>query len=195
MSDVRQLYTRVRDAHPGVKVILLGHSLGSLIALTYGLRDSSGLTGMITSGTAIRDALNVPDWLRSASGLFSKVLPALTLGNGVKTEHLSHDPKVIAAYDADPLVHHVGSVRLDAEVGLVRAELLRRAPEWKLPLLMLHGGDDLICLVSGAQSFYDKTPHALVEYRQYVGLYHEIHNEIGKELVFKDVETWLTGRV
>ncbi|HJW84171.1 MAG TPA: alpha/beta hydrolase, partial [Anaerolineae bacterium] len=117
--------------------------------------------------------------------------PKVALNNGVKTEHLSHDPAIVQAYDADPLVHHVGTIRLAAEVDIVRAELLNRAGEWKLPLLMLHGGDDRLCLLSGAQLLYARLDHSLVEFRQYVGMYHEVHNEVGKEAVFKDVEAWL----
>jgi alpha-beta hydrolase superfamily lysophospholipase len=30
-----------------------------------------------------------------------------------------------------------------------------------------------------------------VEYHEYPGLYHEIHNEPEKELVFRDIEAWL----
>ena len=191
VDDVRQVHNLVSRSEPGVKVILLGHSLGALIALSYALRYPDGLAGVISSGTGMRDALDVPGWLRSMTGTLAKIAPKVALNNGVKTEYLSHDPAIVQAYDADPLVHHVGTIRLAAEVDIVRAELLSRAGEWKLPLLMLHGGDDRLCLLSGAQLLYDRLDHSLVEFRQYVGMYHEVHNEVGKEAVFKDVEEWL----
>ena len=191
LEDVRQLYRLVRESDPGGKVILLGHSLGALVALPYALRYPDDPAGVISSGTAIRDALDVPAWLRSMTGALAKIAPRVALNNGVKAEYLSHDATIPRAYEADPLVHHVGTIRLAAEVDLVRAELLKRAGDWKLPLLMLHGGEDAICLLSGAQLFYDRVDRTRVELRQYAGMYHEVHNEIGKEAVFKDIEEWL----
>jgi alpha-beta hydrolase superfamily lysophospholipase len=60
---------------------------------------------------------------------------------------------------------------------------------------MLHGGADPICLSEGARQFVTQTPPGRVEYREYPGLYHEIHNEPEKEQVFQDVEAWLHGQL
>jgi alpha-beta hydrolase superfamily lysophospholipase len=194
VNDLRQLHNRARGADPDSKVFLLGHSLGSLVVLTYALRYPEGLAGVISSGTALRDTLAVPGWLRSAAGGLSKIAPTLAANNGVKTGYISHDSQVREAYDRDPLVHRVGTLRLSAEVDIARSNLMEHASQWKLPLLMLHGRDDPICLLSGAREFYDKTDHAWVEFRQYTGMYHEVHNEVGKEAVFKDIESWLQAR-
>jgi alpha-beta hydrolase superfamily lysophospholipase len=56
---------------------------------------------------------------------------------------------------------------------------------------MVRGGADPVCLPEGAEMFRDKIGAALVEYREYAGVYHEPHNDIGKETVFKDIEEWL----
>ena len=66
--------------------------------------------------------------------------------------------------------------------------------EWQVPLLMLHGGADLICLPAGAQAFARSVRPALVKYREYDGLFHEIHNEGERALVFGEIEAWLTAR-
>ena len=57
---------RLRTAHPGVKLVLFGHSLGSFIAQDYIERRADLLDGLILSGTSYRppppaaliDALN-----------------------------------------------------------------------------------------------------------------------------------------
>jgi acylglycerol lipase len=59
---------------------------------------------------------------------------------------------------------------------------------------MLHGSADPICLPEGARQFVAQTPPGLVEYHEYPGLYHEIHNEPEREQVFRDIKTWLQAR-
>ena len=102
---------------------------------------------------------------------------------------------MIAAYDADPLVHRWGTPRLAVEVDKVRAELYRRAGEWQVPLLMLHGGADRVCLPEGARVFAQSVPAALVTYREFDGFFHEIHNERERALVFGEIEAWLAARL
>jgi alpha-beta hydrolase superfamily lysophospholipase len=123
------------------------------------------------------------------------VTPALKMDNGILTKYLSQDPAVITAYEADPLVHHWGTPRLATEAEKVRAELYRRAGEWPVPLLMLHGGADRVCLPAGAHAFAKQVPATRVTYREFDSLYHEIHNERERALVFGVIETWLEARL
>ena len=180
---------------PGVPLFVLGHSLGSLIVLSYGLQHPDGLAGIVASGTALQDALKVPGWKRRMAGVLSRAAPSLKMNNGVPPIYLSHDPNVIAAYQADPLTHEWGTPRLATEVDTVRVMINQHAGEWRLPLLMLHGGADPICLPEGAQAFYAHVPAGLAEYHEYDGLYHEVHNEAEREAVFRDVEAWLQARL
>jgi alpha-beta hydrolase superfamily lysophospholipase len=115
--------------------------------------------------------------------------------NGIRNEYLARDTQALEAYTRDPLVHRSATPRLATEAEATRQMLYARASEWKLPLLMLHGGDDRICLPAGARAFQAKAPRTLMTFRQYDGLYHEIHNEAGKERVFRDIENWLAGQV
>lgn len=195
VADLDRRMAHVRSADPATPVFIIGHSLGSLIALKYGLDHPAGLSGIIVTGTALRDALVMPKWKRSLANVLSGVAPSLKMDNGVLTKYLSQDPAVITAYEADPLVHRWGTPRLAAEVEAVRADVYGRAGEWQVPLLMLHGGADLICLPAGAQAFARSVRPALVEYREYDGLFHEIHNELDRAVVFQDIEAWLAARI
>ena len=194
VDDVGHMVALIREQLSATPLFLLGHSLGSLPTLVYALRYPDGLAGIITSGTALRDGLEIPNWKRALARILSRVAPTVKFDNGIRTEYLSHDTQAVETYAHDPLVHHVGTPRLATEAEAIRQMLYTRASEWKLPLLMLHGGDDHICLPAGAQAFQAKTPQNLTALRQYDGLYHEIHNEIGKESVFRDIENWLADQ-
>ncbi|MBI5568252.1 MAG: lysophospholipase [Chloroflexi bacterium] len=195
VADIDRRVAHIRSADPATPLFVLGHSLGSLMTLKFGLDRPAGLSGIVVTGTALRDALVMPKWKRSLAGVLSNVTPSLKMDNGVLTKYLSHDPAVIAAFEADPLTHHWGTPRLATEAERVRTELYRRAGEWSAPLLMLHGGDDRVCLSEGARAFAQQVPTALVTYREFDGLYHEIHNERERALVFGEIEAWLEARL
>ncbi len=194
VDDIALVVSHIRSTHDGLKPFVLGHSLGSLMALSYGLKHPDDVAGIITSGTALRDALELPGWKRGLAGALSRVLPALQMKNGVPPRYLTHDPAIVDAYEHDPLVQITGTPRLLTEVEAMRVYLLQNAPKWRVSLLMVHGGDDHICLLEGARAFQAAVPDGLAELRVYDGLYHEIHNEFDKERVFADVERWLSAQ-
>lgn len=191
VNDVRQMHTLVQNEQPGRAIFMAGHSFGSLVSLAYGLQYPDGLAGMIVSGTAIQDGLPYPDWMRSLTGRLGRILPTLALPSGVKAEDVSREAAVVQAYKDDPLIHSVGTLRWAAEAIRTRKWLLDHAHEWKLPLLMLHGGADQICLKEGARRWQERIADGRVTYHEYEAMYHEVHNEIGKEKVFQDIEAWL----
>jgi len=133
----------------------------------------------------------MPAWKRSLATVLSRVTPSLKTNNGVPLAGLSHDPAVSAAFKTDPLTHEWGTPSLAAETEVVRAQIRQSAATWHVPTLMLHGGSDPVCLAEGARQFAAQTPPGLVEYHEYPGLYHEVHNEAEKEQVFHDIEKWL----
>lgn len=191
LEDIDRRAAEARSDWPGTPLFILGHSLGSLMVLIYGARRPDQLTGLIVTGTALQDALELPGWKRNLATLLSRVTPSLKMNNGVPLSGLSHDPAVITAYEADSLTHTWGTPRLSTEVDVTRAQVWQSAAAWHVPLLMLHGGADRICLPEGARRFATQTPAGLVEFREYPGLYHEIHNEPEREQVFRDIEAWL----
>ncbi len=191
VEDIERRATEARAEWPNVSLFVLAHSLGSLMGLSYARQHPDQLTGLIVTGTALQDALELPAWKRNLAAVLNRVTPALKFNNGVSLAGLSHDPAVRAAFEADPLVHTWGTPRLDTEVRVVRTQIRQSAPTWNVPTLMLHGGDDAICLAEGAQEFAAQTPPGMVEYCEYPGLYHEIHNEPERDQVFGQIETWL----
>ncbi len=195
VDDVDRRAAQARSDWPGTPLFVLAHSLGSLMGLSYARQYPDRLTGLIVTGTALQDALQLPPWKRSLATALSRVTPALKMNNGIALSGLSHDPAVIAAYEADPLTHTWGTPRLATETEVVRAQIRQGATTWRVPTLMLHGGADLICVPDGARLFAAQTPPGVVEYRSYPGLYHEIHNEPEKEQVFGAIETWLQRRL
>jgi alpha-beta hydrolase superfamily lysophospholipase len=65
----------------------------------------------------------------------------------------------------------------------------------RLPLLVLHGGADVIATPAGARMVYARAGSVDKTLNVYDGLYHEIFNEPEKENVLDDVVKWIEARM
>jgi alpha-beta hydrolase superfamily lysophospholipase len=172
--------------------LLLGHSLGGLLAARFAVENWSPLRGLILSSPA----LAVP--LSAAHRLLLKILeataPGYALPNGLDSRFLSHDPTVVDAYIKDPLVHTKISARL-LRCLLVSIDIaLAKAPTLNLPTLMVVAGDDHLVDASGSQAFFALLPPGVGTKHVYPQLYHEVFNEVDAHRVFDDVRNWLQQR-
>ena len=59
----------------------------------------------------------------------------------------------------------------------------------------MQGGADKLVDPGGAQMLYDKAGSKDKTLKVYEGLYHEVYNEPEREVMFKDLETWLAAHV
>ncbi len=190
-ADYGRLVGLVRAEEPGLPVYLYGHSLGGLIALRYAIDHPEGLAGVIGSGPALRRRFDVPLPKLLLAGLLSALWPTFTLRSGLPAEQLSHDPQVVAAYRADPLVHDLVTPRLYTEVTSAYAQMLVDAPRLKVPCLLLQAAEDALVDPESTRQFHerlavqDKTLHV------YEGFRHEGHNEPGRGCWLGDLAAWL----
>jgi alpha-beta hydrolase superfamily lysophospholipase len=170
-------------------LILLGHSLGGLVAARLVAQRLRPVDGLVLSSPALDPGLNtVEKWLLR---VLPRLAPDLRIGNGLENSFLSHDPAVVAAYRADPLVHDRISMRLARFIAESGPRTLALAPQWRVPTLLMFAGDDRLVQPAGSRAFAAAAPPALVTAKCFETLYHEIFNERGNEAVFELLRNWL----
>jgi acylglycerol lipase len=179
--------------HPDVPVFLLGHSMGGQIALSYALDHQSALRGLILSAPALASDA-VPKAALPVLRTLGRLLPTLRPA-GIDTTKISKDPAVVAAYQADPLVHH-GKPTLGLSLGLVgRFDVLPgRARTLSIPLLLQHGSGDALADPSGSRRLEAACGSPDQTVRWYDGLWHEIYNEPERAQPLADLREWLAAR-
>jgi alpha-beta hydrolase superfamily lysophospholipase len=190
LDDVGLLLDEAHARYRGVPLFLYGHSMGGNIVLNYVLRRHPALHGAVATGPWIRLAFQ-PPWLKVTAGrLLARLRPSLTLPTNLAAEFLSHDKAVVDAYRRDPLVHD--QVSTGAGIALLESAtwLDRYEGGTALPLLLQHGGADRITSAP-ATAALAKRISGDVTYREWPGLYHEIHNEVEQEEVFAFTLAWL----
>ncbi len=200
VDDIGLLSARVREEHPGLPLILLGHSMGSFAVQQYLLDHSAAVDGAVLTGTAVIDLLE------PALDLDQPL--DLTLFNAgfapARTDYdwLTRDDAIVDAYVADPRcgfgidtastrAMFAGARRLadPAQVAAIRRDL---------PVYLAVGELDP---VNGGLSLLTPLEERLksaglgdVVVRVYPGARHEILNETNRAEVIADLSAWI-GRV
>jgi alpha-beta hydrolase superfamily lysophospholipase len=193
LDDIGQFVEQARAWYPGIKLFLYGHSMGGNLALNYVLRRNPVLNGLIVTGPWIRLAFQPPALKIVAGKLLRRLLPTLTLPTGLTARFISRDESVVKAYISDPLVHN--KVSAAAGIGLMEAAewLNHFRGEVPVPMLLMHGGSDKLTDPAATRELAGRLSGD-VQYQEWPGLYHEIHNEPEKEQVFARILNWIESK-
>lgn len=189
-DDVDAFLDLIARQEPHRPVFLFGHSLGALIALEYTLHHPRDLQGLIVSGLPLGE-IGLPRALFTLSRLLSRLWPTFSLDLTANFARLSRDPAIAEEWRADPLVHGRGTARLGTELQDAVVRTKARAGDVRLPLLMLHGAEDLVVPPAPAREFFARVIHPDKERHEYPGGYHEPHNDVDAERTFRDIDDWL----
>ena len=193
MNDITTVIEQARQANPNAPIFLYGHSLGALEVLYYALSEKPNIKGVIATSPPLSTETMTKTQITLIK-LLSGILPNLTIPTGLDVAALSRDQKVVAAYQADPLVHGKASVALGKFMYEGALYIINHASEWKLPLYMAHGSADTICPISGTKEFFAKLSGD-VTLKVWDGLFHETHNEPEKEQVIATMLDWVEARL
>jgi alpha-beta hydrolase superfamily lysophospholipase len=183
--------TRLR-MHSTQPLILLGHSMGGLVAAQFVLRKLRGVEALVLSSPALDAGLSTVQKLLLTT--LPKIAPNLRVANGLNAAYISRDPAVVNAYRQDPLVHDRISARLAQFIAHEGAEVIAQAPTWAVPTLLMYAGADRLVNPAGSRAFTQVAPKALVHSHCFEPMYHEILNEPDSALVFERLRAWLDLR-
>jgi alpha-beta hydrolase superfamily lysophospholipase len=193
VDDLHTLVERATAAQPGRPVVLLGHSMGGAVALSYTIEHEDALDALVLSAplAALEAASPVQ---RVAGRVLSVVAPKLGVV-GIDSTAVSRDPQVVEDYDADPLNYHG---KLPARTVAELTSAIDGYPEavkrFKLPMLVMHGTADRLTPIAGSEMVVANAASSDKTFKSYDGLFHEILNEPERQRVLDDIAAWLDER-
>ncbi|MGV1869859.1 alpha/beta fold hydrolase [Agrobacterium rosae] len=212
ISDVMAIRTLVGERHPGLPVILFGHSMGGLIALNTAVSNPGSFDALSIwnsnlnpgiMGRLAQFVLRIEKMLKG-SDVPSAILPKATFRiwnskmpeKRTQADWLSHDKAAVDAYVGDPLCQFEASVSLWQDVFEMSyrgPKLLSRLPK-DLPILLVSGNEDAATndgreIVWLAKQFRD-AGFTRVEDTIYPNMRHETLHEIGWEVPAADFAAW-----
>ncbi|WP_320776815.1 alpha/beta hydrolase [Streptomyces sp. CRN 30] len=184
VDDVHTVAETARAAHPGLPVVMVGHSMGGLIAARYAQRHPGVLTALVLSGPVIGE------WELPRRLLALDEIP----DTPISTAALSRDPAVGAAYAADPLVWHGPMKRPTVEAFARTLKTVGHGGDaGALPVLWLHGDDDRLVPLSSSRVGVERFDGGDLTVRIYPGARHEVFLETCRDQVFADLTGFLDG--
>jgi alpha-beta hydrolase superfamily lysophospholipase len=175
-------------------LLLLGHSLGGLIALDFVLHCPQVFDSLAVSSPFLAPALEVPFLKRTLLPLAADFVPTLAVQSGLQAAWLSHDAQVVQDYETDP--HVFSTVTLGWFVAVRRAqeEVFERAGEIRSPILVLIGDADPIADPRCGRALFERLGSEDKRLVVYPGLFHEVFNELERGRVVHDLLAWLSER-
>lgn len=184
LDDVEELLDERRELE--APVVLMGHSLGGLIAATYVVSGRPPPDLLVLSAPAL--AADVPGWQRVMANVFGSILPKMAIKNDFDGALLSRDATVGEIYRDDPLRVRVATARLGKEIFDTMTSTAGKLDLIKMPTYVFHGSDDRLVRPSASQDF-DKLP--LAKRVVHERLRHECLNESERDDVLAELTDWL----
>jgi alpha-beta hydrolase superfamily lysophospholipase len=215
LGDLGLLHRRIAADHPGLPVLLAGHSMGSFLAQQFASEHGDTLAGLVLSGSdgPPSVAARAGRWIARLERLRhgprgrSALIHALAFGAYNKPfqpartpfDWLSRDPAEVDRYVNDPLCGFVPTVQLwidllDALGRIAKPTRLARIPK-SLPIRVIAGTRDPVS--SNARGLarllaaYQRAGLERVTHRFYDGARHELFNETNRDEVTRDLIAWL----
>lgn len=194
LDDLTDIVDATRARMPaGQPLVLLGHSMGGLVAARFVALGIRPVDALVLSSPAFDAGLGPVQKLLLAT--LQRIAPNLRVGNGLDAHYLSHDASVVRAYLADPLCHDRISVRLARFIAEAGPATVARAAHWQVPTLLLWAGADRLVNPAGSRAFASAAPKERVQAHCFEPLYHELFNESPElaEPVLERLQHWLAA--
>ena len=215
VDDLWRLNRHMAAAHPGLPIVLLGHSMGSTLAEQFMGEHGDALAGVVLSGAngkpaslaAIGRGITRAERLRLGARGRSKLVQSLTFDAFNKKfapartafDWLSRDPAEVDRYIADPLCGFPATVQLWIDLldgwNAVSTPAHRERVPKTLPIYVISGSRDPVSGDTRQLKLwledYRAAGFSRLEHRFYPEARHELFNETNRDEVTEDLLSWL----
>ena len=202
--DIDCVRKKAADLYSGVPVILYGHSMGGNISLNYILKGFAGNTGSdgskhipitcaVVSSPWLRVPRQPPRVLVKVLGRVGKIFPHLMYRPRISLQDLSRDQQHLTETDPESLLKQQLGFSILCQIIQAGEYALAHADNVNIPLLLMCAEKDLVVSPAAIEQFA-KSAGDRIEYKSW-DMYHELHNDIGRDQVFDCVARFITDHL
>jgi alpha-beta hydrolase superfamily lysophospholipase len=178
VDDLHRVALTAFDKYPDRPMVLIGHSMGGLIAARYAQHHGAELTALVLSGPMF-----------GARPILEQLVAMVPIPEiPIDPAALSRDPAVGKAYANDPLIWHGAFRHATLNAMIATMNQVQEGPcLGPLPLLYLHGEADMLVPLAATRPVIERLRGAVYESKFYPGAMHEVFNEINRGEVLQDL--------
>jgi alpha-beta hydrolase superfamily lysophospholipase len=178
LADVRTLFDVAVAEHPGRPTVMIGHSMGGLLASRFAQEYPADVAGIVLLGAVIGD------WTWAREALAAPELPDAT----TDFSGMSRDPAAVQAYATDPLIYRGRYKRplLEAEMLALDA-FQEHVDRLTMPVLFCHGDGDPFVDYRTSLAAVESMPSDDKTIRVYEGARHELVHETNQAEVIDEI--------
>lgn len=198
IEDIEAFLDEVRRRQPGAPIFILGHSMGSIFAVTVAARDATsarnGLAGMILLNPWVADTTKVsPAALLTVllAGPFgSRRVPPGT--DGSDTANMTTNPEAERMLSEDPDWVRARTASFYYQIALkLKGQMLKRARQVRTPTLVLQAGDDRSVVPAASHKCYLALGSSDKQWKLLPGMQHDSELEPDRAELDDDVADWI----
>lgn len=219
-DDILEIINQLKTEFPDKKIILLGHSFGSMIGQAFIEKYSEQIDLCILSGTTgpqKKISVRLGHFLTTILYLFgqkkhtSNLLTKMTFGNynnKIKDKHtefdwITKDDSIVDMYISDAWCGFTMTTEFYRELFRLLIYIHKgkniKSIYTKLPIFLIAGKDDPVGnygkSVETLYKIYKKNGINDVEIKLYENDRHELFNETDSNLIVNDVSQWINKRL
>lgn len=200
-GTVHPALLRVADygSERGIRVAMMGHSMGGVLAAATAIRVPGLVDGLFLSSPALLVGAGYPEWYKKLGGALGSVAPWAP-ASALDPAGVSRIPEYVSDYEDDPLVFHKAVPALTAASLLSLGETTRpQAGTVGAPTRIVHGTADALADVAGSREFAARSAAAReraglgpnMTLTEFPGAYHELFNDLDAEAAYVQLDEWL----
>lgn len=190
LDSIDMMLAKCKELFGDAPTFLYGHSMGGNLVANHVLRRQSAIAGAIISSPMLRLAFTPPAWKMKVGSLLRNIYPSFTESTGLNADHISRDPAEVKKYQEDVLVHDLVTINYSLPFFEAGEWAIRNAGNLNKKIMIFHGTGDKITDYMGTKAYAENAGEKAT-FKLYEGGYHELHNDLCKEEVLKDMVNWV----
>lgn len=196
-DDLNAVVKLARLKYPGLPVYLLGESMGGAVAMrAFTTANPPDVDGVILAAPAVWGWRAMNAFYETVLWMSAHTLPSMTMTGGGLKIRPSDNIEMLRGLSRDPLV--IKETQIGTIYGLVELmdEAAAAAPRIPVPVLLMYGAhDEIVPPVPVGDALREMQAASVpVTPACYPNGYHILLRDLDREVVWKDIESWMGSR-